>query len=313
MTEYKKIDNLIKQSSKIAVVSHIDPDADNLGSLTALSESLRQLNKKVYPICVDTIPENLKFLYGIEKFKDDVDGKIDLLCILDCSDIKRIGKAENLLQKTDKVVIIDHHRTNKIKADASIVDENATSTGELIYKLIKEINLPLDKNIAESIYTAIVGDTGSFKYESVNSDTFIIAAELLKYDVNKEKINNNLYSKNSISKLKLMSIFLDRIDIDFDKKIAMSYILEEDYKKTKATDNETEGFVEMLRDINDIEIAIFLKEVGDDFKVSLRSKSFYDVSKLSQKFGGGGHLRAAGFTIESKNVNKAFDRILKEI
>lgn len=301
----------IKQSQNIALISHINPDADNLGSLTALAESLRQLGKNVSPICIDKIPYNLEFLHGIDKLTKDWNKDFDLLISLDASSMDRFGSAQDIVKKAKKKINIDHHKTNNLDFDLNIVKADYSSTGEVLYEIIKENNLPLNKDIAESIYTAISGDTGSFKYDNVKPQTFKIAAELSEMNIDRNKITNNLYSKNSLEKIKILSLVLKRLTIDKDRKFAYSYILEEDMKALNAAEADIEGAVEFIRDIDQVEVSMILKEHLTGFKASLRSKSNKDVSVLAQKFDGGGHEKAAGFSIYEKNLDKAIEEIIK--
>lgn len=304
---------LINQSEKIGLISHINPDADNLGSLTALSESLRLYGKNVITICIDTVPYNLEFLHGIDKFTKDWDQDYDLLIALDSSALDRFGKAVGILDRAKYTINIDHHISNNLDFDINIVNPTASSTGEVLYKVITEAKLPININVAESIYTAIVGDSGSFKYDTVSSNTFKVAAELTDLGIDRDKINTNLYSKNRLSKLKLLSLAIERMTIIPEKKFVYSYLNDEDFEKYNALDADIEGIIEFLRDIDGIEVALLLRESSTGYKGSMRSKSYYNVSEFSLKFEGGGHLRAAGFTINNKNLDEVLERILKEI
>ncbi|NLD16020.1 MAG: bifunctional oligoribonuclease/PAP phosphatase NrnA [Tissierellia bacterium] len=307
------IKELITKANTIGVISHINPDADNLGSLTALSTSLRLLGKDVKSICIDTIPYNLQFLHDVGKLTSNYDMDLDMLFILDCSSVDRLGHASSLIERTDIVINIDHHISNNIEADYSIVEVAASSTGEVLYKFLKEINLPIDVNVAESLFTAISGDSGSFRYDTVTSETFTIASELLDLGVNNKKINNNLYAMNKIAKVQMLGLAIDRLKIIPQKKLGITYILIDDFEELGAADADVEGIVEYIRDIDDIEIAILLRQNSAGFKASTRSKENYDVSELSLKFGGGGHIRAAGFSIKDLNLEETIEEILKRI
>ncbi len=300
----------IDQATTIALISHVSPDGDNLGCLTGLAESLRQLGKDVRAICLDEIPYNLKFLYGIDKLSKEWEKDFDLLITLDSSSIDRFGPGQDIVNKAKYKINIDHHISNNLDFDLNIVKADYSSTGEVLYELIKAYDLPIDINIAESIYTAISSDTGSFKYDSCTTRTFKIAAELLEFGIDLNKINTNLYSKNSLEKVKVLSTILNRLVIDKKRAFAYSYILKEDLKKLGAVESDADGSVEFIRDIDGIEVAMVLKEIDGGFKGSLRSKFDKNVAELAQKFSGGGHIKAAGFTILEKNLDKAIEEIL---
>lgn len=307
------IRELIENADKIGVISHINPDADNLGSLTALSTSLRLFGKDVLSVCIDTVPYNLEFLHGINKLTENWNENLDLLFILDCSSPDRLGSAEGILKKSKVIVNIDHHISNNIEADYSILEVTASSTGEVLYKFIKEIGLPIDNNVANSLLTAISGDSGSFRYDTVTKETFLIASELLDLGANNKKINMNLYAMNRMSKVKMLGRGIERLKVFPHKKLGITYIRLEDFEELNASNADVEGIVEYVRDIDDIEIAILLRENQVGFKASTRSKEYYDVSELSMKFGGGGHIRAAGFTIENHNLEEVIEEILERL
>lgn len=305
------IREFIDLSNTIALISHTNPDSDNLGSLTALAESLRQFGKNVTAISIDPIPYNLKFLYGIDKLTQDWNGEYDLLISLDSSSLDRFGKAIDIVEHSKYKINIDHHITNNLNFDINIVKADYSSTGEVLYEVIKENDLPIDKNIGESLFTAISGDSGSFKYDSVTSRTFKYAAELTELGIDKNKINTNLYAKNKLAKIKVLSLIVERMKVVEDKKFIYSYILKEDLNRLNAEQADVEGSAEYLRDIDGMEVSLILKETDTGFKGSLRSKFDYDVSKLAMKFDGGGHKKAAGFNIDEKNLEITIEKILE--
>lgn len=313
MKEYKQIKKILDKSASIGIISHVNPDADNIGSISALSRSLRLYGKDVKTICVDTVPYNLEFIEETKNFVTDYDYDFDLLFVLDCSGIDRLGRASSVIDNSNFIINIDHHISNNLKGNINIVEKTASSTGEVLFKILKDLELPLDIKIGESIYTAISGDSGSFRYDTVSSDTFRIAAELLDLGIDADKINLNLYGKMPLSKVKLSNRALDRMVIDEDLKLAYTYVCSNDFKELNASDADIEGIVEYIRDIKCVEISILLRETSYGFKASARSKSYYNVAELAHKFGGGGHIRAAGFSLEEKDIDNIIKKIIKEI
>ena len=310
-----ELKKLVNDAKTIGVIGHIDPDSDSLGSVTALAESMRLLDKKVYAFSLDPVPYNIKFLYKSEELIDDLDADVnlDILFILDTSNLERMGKGSRLLSKSKATVIIDHHISNNMKADIKYLDTTVSSTGELLYSILDKNNFPIDKNIGESILTAISGDSGSFRYDTVTDKTFDITSDLMKLGVDLNKINTNLYGQNRLQKVEMLGRALSRLKLHKNGRISTTYILGSDFMELEAERGDIEGIVETIRDISGVEIAIFIRETREGLKVSTRSKHDYDVRKLALKFGGGGHVKAAGFSLDYKNIEEAFDIILEKI
>lgn len=290
----------IENSYSIAVVSHINPDGDNLGSLLGLGMSLVQLGKKVAFIRADIVPEDYKFLPGIERlsgYGTIIDG-LDLLIILDCSDPTRLGDNQILIDDARVVVNIDHHISNTMFGDIKLVDHKASSTGELVYNIIEELELPIDEEIATCIYTAITTDTGRFSYQSVTANTHKIAAKLYDLGINGYEINKKLYQTRSLKRTRLFSRAMAEMELIHEGRAAIVKISREMLKETGASMEDTEGIVEFLRDTESVEAACILKELDEfQIKASVRTKDPIDANKICGAFGGGGHIRASGCTI----------------
>lgn len=291
----------INESKNIYIVSHVQPDGDNIGSILALWMALRNIKEKVYILKSDDIPSDFLFLPNIDMIHDyNNDEEIDLLITLDASDEGRLGQNKTLLNKAKVVINIDHHISNNNFGHINIIDSNASATGELVYKLISKMNIPIDKDIASCIYTAISSDTGSFMYDNTSEETHKIAAELLKVGIDKSSININLYQNRSMERTILFIKALETLNLYFDNKVAIVKVTQDMVEKSNAKMEDTEGIVSFIREIAPVEIAIILKEFKEEeIKVSMRSKRFIDVSQICANFGGGGHIRAAGCTINS--------------
>lgn len=307
-----ELKELIQASRSIGVVSHINPDGDNLGSLLGLGLSLKSLDKEVYMIKADFIPNDYIFLNGIEELKT-FDGKtLDLLFVLDCSDKNRLGLNQNLFDLSTKVVNIDHHISNTIFGDMNFVDNSVSSTGELIYDIIKGLTLPMDKDIAENLYVAISSDTGRFSYENVSSKTHEVIADLYDYSIDAYKLNKKLYQSRSLDRTKLFIEAISNVNFYNNSSIAIVKVTQKMLRKTNAKMEDTEGIVEFLRDTDSVEAAFLLKELSEhEIKVSLRTKSNVDANMICSAFGGGGHTRASGCTIKD-TIIKAEELVLME-
>lgn len=288
----------IKKANSIAIISHVSPDGDNLGSLEAMYGYLNSSGKEITYIGNDSVPEDFSFLPST-KHRVDVDslkGKIfDLVIALDSSDLHRFGDVGELIVQSAKCTAnIDHHLSNTLYGDLNYVVPEATSTGEVLFNVLEELEAKFTRDMATGIYTAISTDTGSFQYDSVNGETHRIVAKLYDYGCDHNIVVQSVYQSRSREKLALMTRVLSRIEFLTDGKVAMVACLLEDLNETGASSEDTEGIVEQVRNIEGVEMAVFLKEKEEEVKLSFRSKSYIDCTQFAGEFGGGGHIRASG-------------------
>ncbi|MDD2189537.1 MAG: bifunctional oligoribonuclease/PAP phosphatase NrnA [Eubacteriales bacterium] len=295
----KQIAQKLKEAETVLMYPHVVMDGDTLGSSIALCIALRKLGKKAYILIEDKIPA---YLFFLEKDYCTYDQQIidapDVSIAIDCSDIERfLERKEKFL--TGKVSIsIDHHMTTKLFADFNYIDENAAATSEIILDLIKLLDVEIDIEIAESIYTAIVTDTGNFQYTNTTKHTHLITAELFDIGINLEKISVEIYQNIRLEQLKIASVVFDNMAMLYNGKGNIAFVTQEMLKTTGALMEETEGIIGTLRNISGVEISAFLKEKRiNEIKVGLRAKTYGDVSAIAQAFGGGGHKKAAGCTL----------------
>ena len=312
------IANLLKNGKKFLVASHKDPDGDAIGSALALGETLMLDGKEVITFNAGPIPDSLSHLNGIERVVDTIDqeSEFDALLVLDCGNIERVGEMHSVLSTIRPLINIDHHRNNSQFGDLNFVDDQSSSVGEIIYKLMKLADFPINKSIAENIFVSLQSDTGSFRYENTTSDALHIAGDMMNWGVRPWKISRNIMDMYSLKKLKLLEMTLRTIELHHSGMLGLLTITKETQLKANARDFDSEGFVDYPRLIAGVEIGTLIKEAGKNFfKISLRSNDWVNVSDLARYFGGGGHPRAAAFTMEGKleyikrefiNVAKSF-------
>lgn len=317
MSNYKKsieeISKALNHGKNIYLSSHISPDGDSIGSLMALGLALEQLNKNVYFVKTDTIPETFDFLPQIERLKEYEGFEPDIFFILDSGSKDRIGKYEEYMDRSKVVINIDHHLDNNNYGDINLVDPSRASTGEIVYDLIDGLGLKFNRDIASHLYTAISMDTGRFMYDKVDHRTHEIASMLIQEGIDKDQININLYQNRSMSATKLFIEGLSTMQTYVNQSIATIRVTKEMVKKTGADIEETDGLISFIRDIDTVEVACLLKEMENkEIKISLRSKSYVNVSSIGNKFNGGGHKRAAGCTIYM-DIDTAEELIVNEI
>jgi len=304
---------LIKESRNIAILSHIMPDGDNIGSCLALYNALVKLGKNVVVVLDDDVPEVYRFLKNSDQIvKPECSYDLDLVVTLDCGDTGRFGKSAKYLE-SNKIINIDHHISNTNFGHYNIVDTNASATAELVYELIKKLEITLDKDICECIYTGIVTDTGQFQYSNTTSATHRIVAELISNGVEPAKVYKDIYQNNSLSKIKLLGEALSSIELHYNNKIASIILRKELFEKVGAKDEDSDGIINYARDIKGVEVALLFREIEDGkIKIGFRSKDFINVNEIAQKFGGGGHKRAAGATAVG-DIRNIKDKVIEEV
>lgn len=316
------IDNIlefIKGSNDFIVTSHINPDGDNIGSTLGTYYFLKKLGKKVYYILDDFIPSNLSFLVkDIEILKStDINIKDYNIIALDCGDKKRICISEDLIENSNKLICIDHHTSNDYYGDLNYIDENASSTSELVYNLISRYNTlhnedTVDEKIATALYTGLITDTGNFMYSNTQCTSFDMAKELLFKKANKDLIIKEVFQSNKFDYYKLLGESLNTLDI-YENKIATITVTMDMMKRNNLTFNDVDGIVSYARDIEGVEVGILIKEKEEgEVKISLRSKTYVDVSEIAKSLNGGGHKKASGCTIYD-NVENAKNIVLKAV
>lgn len=308
--ELEKFKNFIDKANSIAISAHINPDGDALGSALGLRKSLELYGKKADVIKISQVDDYLKFLPQIENYKDPSQKEYDLFIIVDCSEFDRIDKAIEICKNSKNVLVIDHHKGGSIKTDLNIIHSDSPASCELVYEIIKRLNLPMDKEIATLLYAGLVTDTGRFLYSNISELTFYTAADLYKIGADFEMIYKNLYQNKEISKLQFENHLLNKVE--FKKPYALVGVSQKTCKDFGVQMGDSESVVNMLRDLKGIEVACLVKEYGEnEYKISLRSKDYLDVSEIARNNGGGGHIRASGFTLNADSMDEALNKMRK--
>lgn len=308
--ELEKFKNFIDKANSIAISAHINPDGDALGSALGLRKSLELYGKKAEVIKISQVDDYLKFLPQIENYKDPSQKEYDLFIIVDCSEFDRIDKAIEFCKNSKNVLVIDHHKGGSIKTDLNIIHSDSPASCELVYEIIKRLNLPIDKEIATLLYAGLVTDTNRFLYSNISELTFYTAADLYKIGADFEMIYKNLYQNKEISKLQFENHLLNKVE--FKKPYALVGVRQKTCKDFGVQIGDSESVVNMLRDLKGIEVACLVKEYGEnEYKISLRSKDYLDVSEIARNNGGGGHIRASGFTLNADSMDEALNKMRK--
>ena len=309
----------IQNANNILIISHVNPDGDTLGSMSALYQViLNNFNKSEQ--CVDMvyngiIPEIYNFIPYINKAVSPENVKekqYDIAISVDIAAKDRMGDSLPLFEKSSVRINIDHHKTNTNFGTINHVCANACSCGEVMLDIFKELNLKIDKDTACALYAAILTDTGGFRYENTTAQTLLKASELIELGADPAQISRYCYESKPRNMVLLHANCMINAEFLDNNRIAGICITNKDMEKYNATNDYTEGLVEELRRIKTTEVSYVIKEVDENTsKVSLRSKTA-DISVVAQVFGGGGHTFAAGCTIR-KPLNIAKDKLVEEI
>ncbi len=299
MTEIFKI---IDQSRSIGIFGHIRPDGDCMGSVTALYNYLKdQYNEreKHIEVYLDSVPENFWFLNRADEIRTDFPNNnfYDVMLILDCGSLDRIGAAQAYFPNAKTTINIDHHISNTKFADISIIDLESSSTCELLYTLMEKDKISF--STAEALYLGIVHDTGVFKHSNTKKRTMEIAGELLDKGVSSSKIIDGTFYEKTFLQNQILGHCLMESSLALGGRVILSFISQKLIHFYKSKPADYDGIIDQLRITKGIEAAILLIEMEEnEYKVSMRSNTFVDVSTIATSFGGGGHIRAAGCTIQ---------------
>ena len=300
----RRVKAAIKKFNKFLITSHINPEADAIGSQVAMAFLLRKLGKSAVMLDDSPVPGVLQFMKGSEEISKEMSHDFDYqaVIILDSPDLMRIGRVKEYIKEGAVIINIDHHISNINFGKFNWVEPEFSSAGEMVYDLFKAFKVKIDLDDAIALYAAIMTDTGSFRYSNTSSKTHRIVAELIDIGVQPYEMHTKIYETSSIQDTNLLGESLQTMKLTEDGKIAWLWVTKEMLKKTKASLEGTEGIINFARSIDGVEIAILFRDTGteDRVKVSFRSKGKVDVNKLAAAFNGGGHPTASGCTVFGK-------------
>lgn len=291
---FEKCAEFLHNADNILILMHRSPDGDAVGSGYALAYALRKAGKKVMPVCSDDIPQKYSYItndFSVQEFEPEYIVTVDL------ADTQLFG--DKLIQYKDRVnLCIDHHPSNTGYAEYGIVDANAGACAQIVKKVINAMDIPIDKNIANAIFTGISTDTGCFKYSNAGAESYKMAAEMIECGADGFFINKLMFDTKSRERLEIERLALNSLTYHYDGKIAVIFITKEMMETSGASDDDTEGISGMPRQIEGVVIGITIREKDNgNFRISMRSAGDVDVSAVCAKFSGGGHKAAAGCTV----------------
>ncbi|WP_298435308.1 bifunctional oligoribonuclease/PAP phosphatase NrnA [Geobacter sp.] len=289
----------IRANRSFLVTTHENPDGDAVGSSLALAAYLRRLGKDVTIHLCDPVPDLYAFLPLADTVVRNLPNRdFDVCFVLDVGEFSRAGRQVTECKRIGSFINIDHHLTRDNFGAINYIDPSAAATGVLVYRIIKAAGDSIDYEIAISLYTAIITDTGSFRYSNANPEAFAISGELVATGINTWSIAEKLYESQPRERLELLALALSTLTISERGDFASITVTLDMYRQTGACAELTDGFVNYPRSIRGVEVSVFFREINSGlFKVGFRSKGKVDVSSLAATFGGGGHHNAAGCTV----------------
>ena len=309
-----KLDAIIEDKNLIGIAGHVRPDGDCVGSTLAVYNYIKDnYPEKDVRIYLEPIPNIFKFLKRADEIRSDYKDDVifDLFIAEDCGDLGRLGNAAKYFENAKSTLCIDHHVSNSSFADENYIFPKASSTCELVFELIDRQKLTLQ--IAECLYTGMVHDTGVFQYSCTSAKTMEIAGVLMETGIDYPKIVDDTFYTKTFGQNKILGLALLNAELYLDGAVIATVVFQEDMKRFSVLPKHLDGIVNQLRVTKDTKIALFLYENEDGtFKGSLRVNGDTNVADIAAKFGGGGHVKAAGFSIEGP-IDTAMERILNVI
>jgi len=310
-----KIIAAINEGKSFVITAHVRLDGDALGSELALYLMLIDMGKKAVIYNQDETPQQYRFLPGAQNIVNELGdtGQYDVGVVLDCSNLERVGEKSAQIEKIKTLINIDHHISNGGFCQLSMLDGQASSTGELLCRLMREMRCKMTKDICTNLYAAIITDTGGFRYSSTHQDTLRAAGDLVENGANPQWISENIYENDSPARLKLLAKVLETMSLDLENKVGSLLVTQEALRQTGASLDHSEGFIDIPRTVKGIDISVLYSQLKNKyFKISLRSKGQINVERVARKFGGGGHINAAACRIEG-NIEEIKILILEAI
>jgi phosphoesterase RecJ-like protein len=311
--------DVVRHHQRFLLTTHIRPDGDGLGSMQALALILRQMGKEVRMVIASKLPIRYAFLAPQGQFEQfalpgDSWRDVEVAMVLDTGTWNQLGTFGSFFRELPAVkVVIDHHQTQDDLGSLLFVDTTAEATGRLIYEGIRALNVPLPEEAANALFVALAMDTGWFRHSNATAATFALAEQLVRAGARPTPLYERLFEENSLARLKLSGLVLDRLQVAYEGRVAYTEIRRTDYEATGAVPQDTEDLVNYPRSLAGVEVGLlFMEQPRGGVKVSFRSRNRVDVARLAEQFGGGGHRLASGAVLEVP-LEEARARVLQAV
>jgi phosphoesterase RecJ-like protein len=302
---------IIDSSHDIVCMAHKDADADSLGSALAFAATLRAIGKAPHPVVPDPVPFTLSYLPGYEALEREPE-RIDAIFTFDCATTGRFGEKRGLLESGRfPVVNIDHHVSNSAYGSVNLIQPDASATGQVVYRLLRTLGLPITPETATNLYAALLTDTGGFRHENTTEEALRLAADLVQLGADPAWIALKSYKSRAVSTLRLEALAVARMRSELEGRLVWSEVTRGMLEEARASWQETDGVIDVLQTIDSMTVAVLFKELQPEVtKISVRTRGDADATDLCSPFGGGGHRRAAGAEIHAP-LAVAQERVLQ--
>ncbi len=290
----------IHAAQTIVCACHVNPDGDALGSMLGLAHGLAPLGKSLTLLSQDGVPDIYRFLPGADQIQRATDlTSFDLAIVLDSGDLSRVGPSVlPVIQTARRMMDVDHHVTTSAFGDIRVLDATAASTSEIVYALLSAARLPITLDAATCLFTGLITDTGSFRFQNVTPNTFRVAAALLEAGAPPASISEQVFDNRTFAATRLLGCALSSLSQTSDGRIVWAHVRTQDFASVGAADEDTEGMVNYARGVRGADVGLLFREMADGtIRISLRSRETVNVAEIAGRFGGGGHRMAAGCTL----------------
>jgi len=309
--------DVITAADSVAVMGHIGPDGDALGSMLAIARGAANAGKRAYATFGEPFVVGRQFSFldtALLVPPGDVPESVDVAVVVDTSIPARLGSALPIVERADKVVVIDHHLSQDSQfGDVLVIDTAAGAAAQVVYRLFRELGWRIDKQIATALYVGIVTDTGRFQYSATSPEVHRITADLIEAGVEPAVVSRHIYEESPFAYLGVAGAVLGRSRLDAEKRLVWSLLTKADLATADLNYEDADGLIDLIRIAEESDVACLLRELGDGkYKGSLRSRGRVDVSQIAARFGGGGHHNAAGF-VATGALSDILDQIEAEL
>jgi bifunctional oligoribonuclease and PAP phosphatase NrnA len=317
--QFEALRTIIDTHERFIMTSHVNPDGDGLGSEVALAHYLELRGKQVSILNCSATPDNYLFLHRLHPIlqfdptlHEDIVKNAEVIVLLDANHLDRIAAMKPIIMKSHAIkVCIDHHPEPDESSNLYLIDEQSSATGEIIYNYISKLGGTIDRLMADALYTAIMTDTGSFRYEKTDSEVHSIVAHLLQAGADPVAIYGQVYERTSAKRMQLLGMALANLKITDNGKIAYMTLTRGMFEATGTSEADTDAFVPYTLMIEGVQIGLMFSEIDNIVKVNFRSKGDIAINKLAKEFGGNGHKNAAGARINNIKIDDVVQQVLK--
>lgn len=309
---YKEAAALLWERNGFVVFTHANPDGDTVGSAAALVRGLRKIGKSAVAVCADPLPEKLKFLDRDGIFTWEMPASIETAVAVDVASAAMLGSLGEFVTSRQFDLAFDHHKVSTLPTQNRLLKTEYIANGEIIFELLPHLGVELDKDIAEALYTAICSDSGGFRYSNTRAETYEYGGALLRTGIDFAAINRRLFEEKTASQIALEKAAYNALRFSCDGRLAVVAIDADTVRETGAAESDFDSVNQIPRQIKGVEVSALIRPKGEDVKVSLRSNKYFDVAEFAKRYGGGGHLHAAGYKYPG-TVNEAAEALIKEM